>query len=100
MGIQRVFDSSIAEITGMATNKNAQDALRLYIDVCIHKAGIRTDEEGTVAYAVTISAGATTSSFDSSPDVILDRPFVYFIRAGESGLVLFAGVVNNPNERS
>ena len=31
------------------------------------------------------------------PDVVPDHPVVYFIRAGEPGLVLFSGVVNNPS---
>jgi serine protease inhibitor len=31
-------------------------------------------------------------------EVIFNQPFVYFIRAGENGLVLFAGIMNNPNE--
>jgi serine protease inhibitor len=61
----------------------------------MHTAGIKMDEEGTVAYAVT-SSGMGTGSSDFSPDVVIDRPFVYFIRAGATGLVLFSGVVNNP----
>lgn len=100
LGVSGVFDPSVGAITGMAMDRNSRESSALYVDVCIHRAGIKSDEEGTVAYAVTVSAGAVGSSFDPSPDVVLDRPFVYFIRAGETGLVIFAGVVNNPNERS
>jgi serine protease inhibitor len=101
MGVNGVFDSDKSEITGMAFEKGAQDSAHLYVDLIMHKAGIKTDEEGTVAYAVTVSGlSATGAPAPISPDVVLDRPFVYFIRAGATGLVLFAGVVNNPNEKT
>ncbi|MBN1574947.1 MAG: hypothetical protein JW913_00240 [Chitinispirillaceae bacterium] len=100
MGVEGVFDSFICAVSGMAFDKNRQDTAGLYVELIVHKAGIRTDEEGTVAYAVTVSTAVPCAAGLMSPDVVLDRPFVYFIRAGETGLVLFAGVVNNPNERS
>jgi serpin B len=100
MGVTGVFDPSKKEITGMASYKGTQDSEHLYIERIMHKAGIKTDEEGTVAYAVTVSVLAAGSAGPMSPDVVLDRPFVYFIRAGENGLVLFAGVVNNPNDKT
>ena len=52
-----------------------------------------------MAYAVTVTAMGATSAGPGSPDVVLDHPFVCFIRAGATGLVLFAGVVNNPDEQ-
>jgi serine protease inhibitor len=98
MGAKGVFDPGKSEINGMASAKGDRDSAALYIEFIMHKAGIKTDEEGTVAYAVTVTAIAGGSD-TMSPDVILDKPFVYFIRAGVNGLVLFAGVVNNPNDR-
>jgi serpin B len=101
MGVNGAFDQDKGEITGMAFDKIARDSAHLYIDLIIHTAGIKTDEEGTIAYAVTVtSMGGTSAVEPTSPDVILDRPFVYFIRAGAAGLVLFAGVVNNPNAKT
>jgi len=97
LGINAAFDSNKCEITAMAFDKTVQGNAALYIQLIKHIAGIKTDEEGTVAYAVTVTALAGGSEAPISPDVVLDRPFVYFIRAGQSGLVLFAGVVNNPN---
>ena len=97
MGITGAFDPKVSEITGMAFDKVSRENAALYIQLIRHIAGIKTDEEGTVAYAVTVTAMGAASA-EVSPDVVFDRPFVYFIRAGESGLVLFAGVVNNPNE--
>lgn len=97
LGISGAFDQNSSGITGMAFDKNANKNARLYIETIQHVAGIKTDEEGTVAYAVTAGVGGVNSD-GSSPDVVFDRPFVYFIRAGATGLVLFAGVVNNPNQ--
>ncbi|MBN1577590.1 MAG: hypothetical protein JW913_13610 [Chitinispirillaceae bacterium] len=39
----------------------------------------KTDAEGTVAYAVTVSGGGTSDIAPVSHDIVLDRPFVYFI---------------------
>jgi serine protease inhibitor len=100
MGITGAFDPTKCEITAMAFDKAARGNAALYIQLIKHVAGIKTDEEGTVAYAVTITATGAGSEVEISPDVVLDRPFVYFIRAGATGLVLFAGVVNNPNENT
>lgn len=95
MGINGAFDQDKLEINGIAIDKATQNNEGLYIETIMHTAGIKMDEEGTVAYAVT-SSGMGTGSSDFSPDVVIDRPFVYFIRAGATGLVLFSGVVNNP----
>lgn len=100
MGVNGIFDPGKSELTGMVSNKDGLDSIPLYLYLVLHKAGIKTDEEGTVAYAVTISAPTNKGDISLSPDVVLDRPFVYFIRAGENGLVLFAGVVNDPNENT
>lgn len=96
MGVKRIFDPLIGEITGMIQKKDGELSL-FFIEKMMHEAAIKTDEEGTKAYAVTLSNIGDTSAPPDSPDVIFDRPFVYFIRAGANGLVLFAGVVNNPS---
>ncbi|MBN2035611.1 MAG: hypothetical protein JW768_02600 [Chitinispirillaceae bacterium] len=93
LGIQGIFDPAKGEMTEMI-NGSAPD---LHINKVKHKAGIKTDEEGTKAYAATVARAGLTG-IDPSPDVVIDKPFVYFIRAGENGLVLFAGVVNDPSE--
>jgi serine protease inhibitor len=94
MGVSGVFDDTKCEITSMTVKKNSTEPVNMFVEKIAHKAGIKTDEEGTVAYAVTASGMATGSS--ESREIVLDHPFVYFIRAGETGLILFAGVVNNP----
>ena len=99
IGIKRAFSNTESEITGMATLKGTTVPSQLVIDTIVHCAGIRTDEEGTEAYAVTATtlSDNCASGFD---EIIFNKPFLYFIRAGENGLILFAGIMNNPNELS
>ncbi|RZK43240.1 MAG: serpin family protein [Pedobacter sp.] len=58
-----------------------------------HKTFIEVNEEGTEAAAVT-SVGVALTSL---PQVaVIDRPFFFAIREKHTGLILFAGIVNNP----
>jgi serpin B len=97
LGVKNAFDER-SEISGIISDKTTKEETTTYITYIKHSAGIRTDEEGTVAYAVTVTTGAGNAVMDG-PDVTLDHPFVFFIRAGSTGMVLFAGVVNNPNSK-
>lgn len=97
LGVKNAFDDQRSEISGIVLDKETSNKSNLYISYIKHTAGIRTDEEGTVAYAVTVTGLAGCTAIEIGPDVTLDHPFVFFIRAGSTGMVLFAGVVNNPN---
>lgn len=99
LGVRRAFVLEESEIPSMAYWKNTTKPARLYIDTIVHCAGIKTDEEGTVAYAATVSAIAAGNAMESDP-LLFNRPFVYFIRAGKNGLILFAGIMNDPNVSS
>lgn len=67
-----------------------------FLGGAVHGADIAVDEWGTVA------AAATGLGFDESgaaePELIVEanRPFLYFIRHRDSGMVLFAGQVVDP----
>ncbi len=67
----------------------------LKINQVMHKAFIETDEDGTTAAAAT-SVGVVTSVAVNTPQMIANHPFMFAIRERSSGLILFAGVVNNP----
>jgi serpin B len=59
-----------------------------------HKAYVDVNEDGTEAAAVTsVSVGLTSAAPFS---YAFNRPFVFAIRETKTGLVLFAGVVNDP----
>ena len=64
-------------------------------DGIIHKAHIEVDRKGTKAAAVTamVMPAGCAPDFDI-PFVRLDRPFVYAIMHNETGLPIFAGIVN------
>jgi serpin B len=93
--VEEIFNPNTADLSGIVQNKNSYQNSPVYIYRAEHTAGIKTDEEGTKAYSITYLAGAGTE-FNADPGITINRPFVYFIRAGKNGLVLFAGVVNNP----
>ena len=90
MGMPHAFDSDLADFSGMT------DQQALYIGNVIHKAFAAVDEEGTEAAAATavIMEGATAMMPDNM--LVIDRPFIYFIRDLESGQILFIGRVLNP----
>jgi serpin B len=84
---------------GIAFSDNANFSLinngvPLKISQVVHKAFVETDESGTTAAAAT-SVGIVALVETASPPVI-NHPFIFAIREMSSGLILFAGTVNNP----
>lgn len=78
-----------ADFSGITTNGP------LHITRVTQKAYVDADEAGTTA------AAATTVEFGDGaaaqlPPTIINRPFMFVIRQVSSGLILFAGTVNNP----
>lgn len=69
-----------------------------YVSQAFHKTYVKVDEEGTEAAAATgLEAILAKDSVRGAPfEFKADHPFAYYIGTSE-GLVLFAGVVNNPN---
>ena len=100
IGLKLPFDPLKSQLTGLASFKDTGLPVELYIDTIVHCAGIRTDEEGTEAYAVTVTGGTECSAGSVFENIVFDRPFVYFVRAGKNGLVLFAGIMYNPGKSS
>jgi serpin B len=84
---------------GIAFSDNANFSLinngvPLKISQVVHKAFVETDESGTTAAAAT-SVGIVILAETVSPPAI-NHPFIFAIREMSSGLILFAGTVNNP----
>ena len=67
------------------------------LDAGIHVADIEVDASGTIASAATGFVNDAMSD-DGEPRFTfeVDRPFFYFIRHNDTGLVLFAGQVTDP----
>jgi serine protease inhibitor len=70
----------------------------VYISDVKHKAFVEVSEEGTEATAVTIVGMELTSMPQPQEPIVIrfDEPFLFFIREASSGLVLFAGQINDP----
>lgn len=58
----------------------------------IHQASIRIDETGAQAASVTSSL----PTLGNLPSVRIDRSFLFFIREQHTGVILFAGLLSNP----
>ena len=88
MGINRIFDGSLAEIPNMAN-------VHVYISMMRQKAKIKVNEEGSEAAAVTVAGTYMTlnSEHIQYPKAVFhaNRPFVYVIREASSGVILFVG---------
>ncbi|MGZ3874071.1 MAG: serpin family protein [Mucilaginibacter sp.] len=67
----------------------------LHITEVMHKAFIDVNEDGTTAAAAT-SVAIGITAIAPVPDATIDHPFLFVIREMKSGLILFAGTVNNP----
>jgi serpin B len=66
LGIEEIFNPDNSDLAGIASSINSTDSVHIYVDKINHIAGIETDEEGTKAYATTVTPGETTSAGPSS----------------------------------
>jgi serpin B len=90
MGVGAVFDQPNLSRMSPAREMGAYNEI-------IHKSFIRVDEKGTEAAAAT---GIVGVGHTPPPPLIVDRPFVFFIRDVESQTMLFCGQVVLPSATS
>jgi serpin B len=89
LGMERAFDPGRADFSGMSPDP------ALFIGYVLHKAFIEVNEEGTEAAAAT-AVGMLKAVM---PTVFrADRPFVFMIRDGSTGSILFLGRVTDLGE--
>jgi len=88
LGMTDAFLSGTADFSGI----NGQHDL--FISRVIHQATIAVNEKGTEAAAAT-AVGIVRKSAPLS-SLVIDRPFLFFIRDDATGALLFAGRVTNP----
>ncbi len=89
LGVTRIFEPGQADLTGITAEQP-----RPFVGAVIHRAFVEVNEEGTEAAAAT--AIIMREGAARRPELIVDRPFLFFIRDVESGLVLFLGHVVDP----
>jgi serine protease inhibitor len=85
------FEPSPADLSGI-------DGVRdLYVGLAIHKAVTSVDEIGTSAAAATGVTGVTLVLDPPAPtSLVVDHPFLFFIRHNPTGAILFQGRVADP----
>ena len=96
LGMPTAFNSLTADFSGITADEP------LHIDSVIHQANNDVVEEGTTASAVTVVVIGAGSAPLVPPHVTfnVDKPFLYFIRDGASGAVLFMGRIDDPSAKS
>lgn len=91
LGVREAFTDR-ADFTGIT------GAVRLAINAIAHQAYIDVDEQGTEAAAATAVSFRPTAAFRAPEPVTMtvDRPFLFAIVHGPTGLPLFLGQVSHP----
>jgi len=90
MGMKEAFMPD-ADFSGMAIKE------KIFIDEVIHKAFVDVSEKGTEAAAATGVMMRLTSAASESPPIFrADHPFLFVIRDGKTGSILFMGRVMDP----
>ena len=91
LGVTDIFDIDKSDFTPLTGEK-------VYINKAEQDTRVTIDEEGCKAVSVTVIGGKGGGAPDEHAEFILDRPFIFEI-VSDSGLPLFAGVVNNPAQQ-
>jgi len=94
MGMPTAFTPN-ADLSGITTDQ------KLMLDKVVHQANIDVVEEGTTAAAVTVVGGR--GGIGAPPHHVtfnVNKPFLYFIRDGGSGAILFMGRIDDPSTKS
>jgi serpin B len=91
LGMPSAFDSG-ADFSGITADAS------LYISAVLHEAFISVNEIGTEAAAAT-AVILDESAAGQQAELLVDRPFMFFIRDTETGALLFAGKVTDPSAK-
>ena len=95
MGINKVFDGDLADLSDMASYDEGRE--NLYVTNIIHKTHIDLHEKGTDAAAVTaiLIDKATSAPDQEFKEVTLDRPFIFVISDNATSTPIFMGTVQS-----
>ena len=89
LGMETAFDARNADFSGMT------GATDLFLSDVVHEAFISVDEVGTEAAAATGSIMQVVS-MPALAELVIDRPFLFFIMEHSTGAALFLGMVMDP----
>ncbi|KAK8772601.1 hypothetical protein V5799_024160 [Amblyomma americanum] len=88
LGASKAFDGGHADFSGITGSRD------LVIDDVVHKAVVEVNEEGSEAAGATGVVFVELIAVRGVP-LVVDHPFLFFIRNRRTGDVLFAGQVNH-----
>jgi serpin B len=93
LGLADAF-SSAADFSGMDGQRD------LFISAIIHKAFVEVNEEGTEAAAATgtVMLGHAVMKPRPVPVFRADHPFIFLIKDGQTGSILFLGRITDPTK--
>jgi serpin B len=91
LGMPSAFDNA-------ADFSNIAERPALQIEDVQHDAVLKVDEAGTVAAAATGISIEPTAVFETSKELVLNHPYLLFLRDHTTGAILFAARVANPTE--
>lgn len=95
LGMPSAFQAG-ADFSGMATRGGVN------LSEVFHEAVLQLDEKGTVAVAATAVQSDLVTAVPAAPPpvpFVADHPFLFFLRDDATGLILFAGRVDDPTAR-
>lgn len=87
MGVKSMFDPAKADFSRI----NPEHPL--YVSLVKQKTTLDINEEGSEASAVTVVGMMYASSVGAPATMVLNRPFLFFIKEKSTGVILFAGYV-------
>ncbi len=87
LGMTDAFNPATADFSGIDGNHD------LFISGVFHQTFISVDESGTEAAAATGISVSTTSVPLPQLTLMIDHPYIFFIREKQTGLILFMGKV-------
>lgn len=91
LGLRSLFSNGEADLSGMFLGPPGP----VHVDDFLHKAILKTDENGSVGAAVSATIVERVGSFNG-PYFEADHPFVFFLTDKQTGLILFAGIYGGP----
>lgn len=93
MGLVKPFHGHPENFTKLFKNLDKD----LKISRVIHDALIEVDEKGSEAAAATVVEISFTSMPAGPVELVLDKPFIFFIQEAHSGAILFMGKLGDPS---
>ncbi len=82
--------------TDVANFSRITPIIGLKLNEVKHKTNIEITENGSEAAAATAVGVGITGVSEAAPTYI-NKPFIFVIKENKTGLILFSGIVNNPN---